>query len=137
MKLTIHVHQAPWLRRTGYTPLVLACRDNFVFLGAFAKSRKATVISLCPSVCLPPWNTAAPSGRIFMKPDTRRFFDNRSRKFNFHSSLTKIASPLNEDLCIFMIICLQFPPRMRNISDKICRENQTTHFTPGCVLDCV
>jgi len=134
MTLTTHVHQAPRLRRTGTTPLALARRDNFAFMGAIAKSRKRISASLCLSVYLPAWKAAVPSTRVFMKPDTRRFFNNRSKAFNFHYSLTGMTSPLNEDLWTFTIICLQFLPRMRNISDKSCRENQISHFMPGCIL---
>jgi hypothetical protein len=35
---------------------------------------------------------------------------------------------LHEDLCTFMIISRWILVRMRNVSDKICRENQNTHF---------
>jgi hypothetical protein len=48
------------------------------FLGAFATSRKATVIFM------PTWNNSAPTGRIFIKFDTGVFFENLSRKFKFH-----------------------------------------------------
>ena len=43
-----------------------------LFLGAFAKLRKATisfVMSVRPSVCLYAWNNRAPTGRILMKFD--------------------------------------------------------------------
>jgi hypothetical protein len=35
---------------------------------------------------------------------------------------------LHEDLSIFMIIYRLIILRMRNVSDKSCRENQNTHF---------
>ena len=35
---------------------------------------------------------------------------------------------LYEDLCTFVIISRSVLLRIRNISDKICRENQNTHF---------
>jgi hypothetical protein len=35
---------------------------------------------------------------------------------------------LHEDQCTFFIISRSFLLRMRNISDKSCRENQNTHF---------
>jgi hypothetical protein len=44
--------------------------DLYVFLGAPAKLRKATisfVMSVRPSVLLSAWNNLAPTGRIFMK----------------------------------------------------------------------
>jgi hypothetical protein len=46
------------------------------FLGAFAKSRKATIsffIFVCPAVCPSVWNNSAPTGRVFLKSDTRIF----------------------------------------------------------------
>jgi hypothetical protein len=39
----------------------------FVFLGAFAKFRKATIASSCLYVCPSARNDSAPTGRIFMK----------------------------------------------------------------------
>jgi len=51
MTLTTHVHQGPWLRRTGSTPLALARWDNFAFMDAFAKSRKDYQLRyVCPPV---------------------------------------------------------------------------------------
>jgi hypothetical protein len=35
---------------------------------------------------------------------------------------------LREDMCTFMIISRSVLRRMRNVSDKSCRENQNTHF---------
>ena len=57
------------------------------FLFALAKLRKATirfVVSVCPSVRPSAWNNSAPTGRIFMKFDIWIFFENLSKKFNFH-----------------------------------------------------
>jgi hypothetical protein len=63
------------------------------FLETFAKGRKAT-ISFVISVRLSAWRNSVPTGRIFMTFDVRvyvcmyvfevRFFENLSRKFNFH-----------------------------------------------------
>ena len=50
------------------------------------------------------------------------------RNFNFHSILTRITGTLHEDRYTFMIISHWIRLRMRNVSDKICRENQNTHF---------
>ena len=38
------------------------------------------------------------------------------------------AATLHEDKCSFLIICHSVLLRMRNISDRRCRENQNTHF---------
>ena len=35
---------------------------------------------------------------------------------------------LRENRCTFLIICHPFLLRMRNILDKSCKENQSTHF---------
>ena len=40
----------------------------------------------------------------------------------------KIAGTLRENRCTFMIISREIRLRMRNVSDKICKENQNTHF---------
>jgi hypothetical protein len=40
----------------------------------------------------------------------------------------KINRYFAEDLCVFMIISQWILLRMRNVSDKICRKNQNTHF---------
>jgi hypothetical protein len=54
-------------------------------LGAFAKTRKAT-ISFVTSVSVSPcaWNNSAPPGRIFMKFCIRALFETVSRKIRFH-----------------------------------------------------
>jgi hypothetical protein len=79
-------------------------------------------MSVCPSA----WNNSAPTGRIFMKFDIYVFFENLLRKFKFHQNMTRITGALHEGLCAFMIISDWILPRMRNISDKSCKENQNT-----------
>jgi hypothetical protein len=56
------------------------------------------------------------------------FFENLSRKLKFCKNLTRITVTSHEDVFTFMTICRLFLLRMRNISDKSCRENQNTHF---------
>jgi hypothetical protein len=51
-----------------------------------------------------------------------------SRKFKFHYNLTRITGTLHEDHQTFFIISRLILLRMRNVSDKSCRENQNTHF---------
>jgi len=53
-----------------------------LFLGAFAKLRKAT-ISFVMSVRHSEWRNSATTGRIFMKFDTSVFFENMWRKLRF------------------------------------------------------
>jgi len=51
------------------------------------------------------------------------------RKFKLHENLTIIKGILHEDKCAFLIKSRPVLLRMRNVSDKRCRENQETHFT--------
>jgi hypothetical protein len=85
--------------------------------------RPSVRLSVCPHE-----TTRAPTGRIFMKFDTWGFFEHLSRKFNFDYNLTKLTNTSHEDLCTFMIKS-RWMLRIRNISNKSCRENQNTHFT--------
>jgi hypothetical protein len=55
-------------------------------------------------------------------------FHNLSKKFDFHNNLTRITGTLHEDQFTFSIISRSFLLRMRNISDRSCRENRNTHF---------
>ena len=86
----------------SYTSTAPICvdRDKFkfysFFLAALAKLRKATisfVISVRPSA----WNKSALTERIFMKFDTREFFENLSRKFKFYYNLARVAGTLHND----------------------------------------
>ena len=103
------------------------CRVRPLFLGAFAKSQNAT-ISFVVSVRLSAWNNSAPTGRILIKFGIRDFFENLSIKVKAHETPTRILGTLHEDVFIFMTISLQILLRMRNISDKSCRENKNTYF---------
>ena len=72
---------------------------------------------------------AAVTGRIFIKFGIAVFFENLSeKKLNFHSNPTRITLTLHEDHYTFFIISRSILLRMRNVSDKSCRENQNTHF---------
>ena len=64
-----------------------------------------------------------------MKFDIWIFHEKLSRKFKFHSNLTRITGTLHEaDRYTFLIISRSVLLRMRNVSDKSCGENQNTHF---------
>jgi len=56
------------------------------------------------------------------------FSKNMSRKFKFHYNLTSISDALHKDIGTFRIISRRILLRIRNGSDKSCRENQNTHF---------
>jgi len=55
--------------------------------------------------------------------DLRIFFKNLSSKIRFLTIRQE-----NEDQYTFMTISRSFLVRMRNVSDKSCRENQNKHF---------
>jgi len=70
-----------------------------------------------------------------MKFDIWVCFENMYRKFKFYSNLTRITDTLREDQYTFMIESRWVLVRMKNISDKICRENQNTYFI-FCKFSC-
>jgi predicted amidophosphoribosyltransferase len=67
-------------------------------LDALAKCEKQLLASLCLSVCSSAWKNSAPNERIFIKFDTRAFFQNVSTKFKFDQNLTRITDILLERL---------------------------------------
>ena len=56
------------------------------------------------------------------------FFFKYSRRSAFHWNLIRITDTLREDLCTFVTIPHWILLRMRNVSDKSCRECQNTHY---------
>jgi hypothetical protein len=69
-----------------------------------------------------------------MKFDIWLFFKILSRKFKFHYNRTIIQSTSREDHYTFSIIALSFLFRMKNISDKSCRETRNTYFVISSFL---
>jgi len=55
-------------------------------------------------------------------------FRKPAEKIKFSLQMVRLTDTLYEDLCTFMIICRLIFLRMRNFSDKLCREYQNTHF---------
>jgi len=101
------------------------------FLGMFTILWKMTIsfiVSVCPSVRPSVWNNSAPTRWIFIKFNTWLFFKNLCRKFKFHKNLTRITGTLHGDQYTFLITSCSVLLRIRNISDKSYRENQSTHF---------
>ena len=90
-----------------------------VFLGAFAKLRKAT-ISFVMSVRLSVRAKQLGSHWMdFMKFDTWGFLEDLSRNIRRNYNLTRINGTLHEDqYTFFFIIFRSFLVRMRNVSDK-------------------
>jgi len=80
------------------------------------------------SVCWSTWNNSSPTGRIFVNFDSSVFFGNLSWNFSFHQNLTRKVGALRKGLCTFVITFRWVLVRLRNVSDKSCRENENTHF---------
>jgi hypothetical protein len=93
----------------------------------FTKLWKPTV-SIVMSVRPSAWKNSSPTVRIFMKFGTWIFFENLQRKFKLHCNLTTITGTLHEDRYTFLIISRWILTRMRNVSDKSCRENQNKFY---------
>jgi hypothetical protein len=109
------------------------CSSLLFVKGFFAKLRKATfrvVMSASPSARM---EQLGPTGRTFMKHDNWVFFENTQDLLK--SDKNEVY--LNEYLCTFFIISHWILLRMRNFSDKSCREYQSTfliqHFSPKIV----
>jgi hypothetical protein len=93
------------------------------FLDAFRKNCEEWLLALsCLSVCLFLWNKSAPIGRIFFKCVIFEYFSKN------HKENSRKLGTLHEDQYTFLIISRSVRLRMQNVSHKICRENQNTHF---------
>jgi hypothetical protein len=99
------------------------------FLGVYAKLQKA-IVNFIKSLCL--------SVRPFVCPSARPhgptqlplvgllfnfYFENMLRKVKFHLRMVRITLTSRENQNTFMIISCSVLPRIRNISDRNCREN--------------
>ena len=98
-------------------------------LGAFAKSRKATV-SFCLSV-RPHGTNRLALGEILITFYIGGFFETLSRELKFYSNVTWISGTLHEDLCALMMISRGILLRTRNVSYESCREHHNTRFMFG------
>jgi hypothetical protein len=111
------------------------CMSEFMLadqlcLGTFAKLRKAT-ISFVMFVC----STARSHGTSQVLLDGlsqnlkfKHFFKTMPTKLDSRKNLTVMTSTLHDGTCTFMIISRSLLLRVRNVSDKSCRENQNTHL---------
>ena len=98
------------------------------FVRQSRKILKTTVsffMSVCPAVRM---EKLGSHWIGFHECSIRVFFENLSRKFKFYQNLTRITCNLHEHQHTRVIISLLMLLRMRNISDKIYGENQTTRF---------
>jgi hypothetical protein len=77
--------------------------------------------------CSSIWNNLAATGQMLMKFDIWAFYKNLSK----NSSLLKIWQ-IMDTVCMktyaHLVICHWILLKMRNVSGKICRENQNTRF---------
>jgi hypothetical protein len=104
--------------------------EHDIFRSAFARLRKANVtfIMFVLSVRPSTRNNSAPTGRIFMKLYILLFCGKESKQFKFRQNLTRITVTLREDQYKYLFRSRSALLRIRNVSDKRCRENQTTRF---------
>ena len=73
-------------------------------------------------------NKSAATERIVMKFDIWTFFENVAKKLKFYWNPTRIKGTLHKDPSTCMIVSRWIVSKMRNASNKICRENQYLHF---------
>jgi hypothetical protein len=102
----------------------------YLIFGAFLKLPKA-VVSFFTSVRLSTRPHEATRLRLgwFLWNFIFGYFSKICQKNWKFMILIRIPGTLRKDLCTFIITSLWILPRMRNISDNICSENQNTHFT--------
>jgi len=100
------------------------------FLGAFAKLRKTAIsfaLSVFSSFCLSSWNNSAHHWTEYHGIRYMQIFRKSILKIQVLLKSEKNNGYLHEKLCKFMIIFLLILVTMRNVSDKVCRENQNTY----------
>jgi hypothetical protein len=89
--------------------------------------RKATV-SFVMYVRPSAWNNSVATGWIFHEIWLLSIFRYLSRKYEFHQNGTRITGILHEDVFTLVIVSRRTILKMRNLSDRSCRENQNTYF---------
>jgi hypothetical protein len=100
---------------------------NFFWSVPKIAKKKGLLASICTSVRLH-GTSRHPVGGNSLNFASENFSESLSRKFDFHQNLTRIIGTLHADRYTFLIISRSVLLRMRNVSDKSCRENQNTHF---------
>ena len=110
--------------------------------------QKRLPASWCLYVCPSAWNNSAPIGRIFMIFYVWVFFRKSDEKIQMSLKSVQITGSSNEGTFTLVIIFCWFLLRMRNVSDKTCREksehilfsnnmekyNSTGHFTNDSII---
>jgi len=106
-------------------------------LTALQNYKNRPLASFCRSVRLSVWShetNSTPTGGIFLRLGIfvklifEIFSKTYRKKCKFHYNLTIITGTLHGDVCTFVIISRSVLVRVRNISDKICREIQNTIY---------
>jgi hypothetical protein len=102
---------------------------NLSFVRRVRKTAKSVYLfrHVCLSVRPPAQNNSAPNGRNCMLCAAWIFFEKPPRKFNFSYNLTSTGT-LYEYKYTFLIISRLINLRMRNVSDKLRRENENKYF---------
>ena len=95
-----------------------------------SQSFRNRLLDSCPSVHPSSMNNSVPTGWIFKKKKFLYLRIFRKSVENIRGSLKsdKHSGTLHEDRCTFLTISRLILLRMRNFSDKRCRENRNTHF---------
>jgi len=102
----------------------------FMFLCAFAKLRRETVsfvMSVCLSVRMEQLGSQRADFHESLYSSIFRKFVEKIQVF-FFLNLPRIMGSLHEDLCTFIITSHTILLRMRNFSDRSCREKQNAPF---------
>jgi hypothetical protein len=82
-----------------------------------------------PSVRPSLWYISVPTGMDFHENLYLSIFRNSGKNIQVSLKADKSSSMhLHDGHCAFMIVSSQILHRMRNVSDKSCRENQNTHL---------
>jgi hypothetical protein len=104
-----------------------------------ARLRKALVsscLSVRSCVSLRPHGSTRLSLDWFSRKFILEYFWNIcGEKINLHWNLTRLAGPLSENLCMtrYDYVSLRFF-KMKNVSDRSCRENNNAYFTLRNIL---
>jgi hypothetical protein len=104
------------------TPTVLSYILGLVSVAKLRQATTSFVMSVCLFVRPSALNNLVPIRRTFIKFDIWGVFNNMFTKFKIHYNLTRITGTLHEDLHTFISRLILL--RVRNVSNKSCRENQ-------------
>jgi len=110
---------------------IVVCRAVFSLThGGRQRLLDSSCLFVCSSVRLSAWKSSASIERVFIELDIWVSFENMSRKSKFHYKRARKTDTSHGDQCqyTFFIPSRSVLLRMRNVSEKSCRENQNTHF---------